>query len=158
MCIRDRDVAIGAGLSAFINRPDSVDLTATLIEKGYNVYLDWKSVLKTSSDKFVGILSMGDVHRRNKSSNTTASAADGAEVCLAAKLAATSAESNDTTYFSEPTLYLEKATAKAIELLEDPQLEEKGARKLEKLLSEKVDINRYYLEEMDRLIKAGRKG
>ena len=33
------DVAIGAGLSAFINRPDSVDLTATLIEKGYNVYL-----------------------------------------------------------------------------------------------------------------------
>ena len=32
------------------------------------------------------------------------------------------------------------------------------AQKLEKLLAEKVDINRYYLEEMDRLIKAGRKG
>ena len=45
-----------------------------------------------------------------------------------------------------------------IELLEDPQLEEKGAEKLKKLLAEKVDINRYYLEEMDRLIKAGRKG
>ena len=111
------DVAIGAGLSAFINRPDSVDLTATLIEKGYNVYLDWKSVLKTSSDKFVGILSMGDVHRRNKSSNTTASAADGAEVCLAAKLAAASEENADTTRLSEPTVYLEKATGKALEVL-----------------------------------------
>ena len=111
------DVAIGAGLSAFINRPDSVDLTATLIEKGYNVYLDWKSVLKTSSDKFVGILSMGDVHRRNKSSNTTAGAADGAEVCLAAKLAAASEENADTTRLSEPTVYLEKATGKALEVL-----------------------------------------
>jgi len=60
--------------------------------------------------------------------------------------------------FNEGEDRYEKATAKAIELLEDPQLEEKGAQKLEKLLSEKVDINRYYLEEMDRLIKAGRKG
>ena len=111
------DVAIGGGLDHFINRPDSVDLTATLIEKGYDVYLDWKSVLKTSSDKFVGILSMGDVHRRNKSSNTTASAADGAEVCLAAKLAASSEENSDTTCLSEPTVYLEKATAKALDVL-----------------------------------------
>ena len=111
------DVAIGAGLSAFINRPDSVDLTATLIEKGYNVYLDWKSVLKTSSNKFVGILSMGDVHRRNKSSNTTAGAADGAEICLAAKLAAASEANADTTRLSEPTVYLEKATGKALEVL-----------------------------------------
>ena len=110
------DIAIGAGLTAFINRPDSVDLTATLIEKGYNVYLDWKSVLKTSSDKFVGILSMGDVHRRNKSSNTTAGAADGAEVCLAAKLAASEGNA-DTTHLSEPTVYLEKATGKALEVL-----------------------------------------
>ena len=62
------DVAIGAGLSAFINRPDSVDMTAVLIEKGYDVYLDWKSVLNTESNKFVGILDMGDVHRRNKDS------------------------------------------------------------------------------------------
>lgn len=111
------DVAIGSGLQAFINRPDSVDLTATLIEKGYDVYLDWKTVLNTSSDKFVGILPMSDVHRRNKSGNTTAGAADGAEVCLAAKLAAESEESGDTTRLSEPTLYLEKATAKALEVL-----------------------------------------
>lgn len=111
------DVAIGAGLEPFIHRPDSVDLTATLIEKGYDVHLDWRTVLNTTSDKFVGILPMGDVHRRNKSTNTTAGAADDAEVCLAAKLAATSAENNDTTYFSEPTLYLEKATAKALEVL-----------------------------------------
>ena len=111
------DVAVGAGLSAFINRPDSVDLTATLIEKGYDVYLDWKSVLNSTSDKFVGILSMSDVHRRNKSKNTTAGAADGAEVCLAAKLAANSEEAQDTTRLSEPTEYLSKACQKALDLL-----------------------------------------
>ena len=111
------DVAIGAGLEPFIKRPDSLDLTATLINKGYNVHLDWKTVLNTTSKKFVGILPMGDVHRRNNSGNTTASAADGAEVCLAAKLAASSEESGDTTRLSEPTVYLEKATAKALEVL-----------------------------------------
>ena len=111
------DVAIGAGLDHFINRPDSVDLTATLIEKGYDVYLDWATVLKTTSDKFVGILPMVDVHRREKSKNTTASAADGAEVCLAAKLAAASGENNDGERLSEPTVYLEKATKKALEVL-----------------------------------------
>ena len=111
------DIAIGAGLSAFINRPDSVDMTAVLIEKGYDVYLDWKSVLNSESEKFVGILDMSDVHRRNKARNTTASAADGAEVCLAAKLAAESTN-EDTTRFSEPTEYLEKACIKAIAQLE----------------------------------------
>ena len=110
------DVAIGAGLEPFIHRPDSADLTATLIEKGYDVHLDWSTVLNTTSDKFVGILPMGDVHRRNESSNTTAGAADGAEVCLAAKLAA-SAETGDATHLSEPTVYLEKATAKALDVL-----------------------------------------
>lgn len=111
------DVAIGAGLSAFINRPDSVDMTAVLIEKGYDVYLDWKSVLNTESKKFVGILDMGDVHRRNKSRNTVASAADGAEVCLAAKLAASDGNM-DSTRFSEPTEYLHKACEKALSVLE----------------------------------------
>ena len=111
------DVAIGAGLEPFIKRPDSLDLTATLINKGYDVHLDWKTVLHTTSKKFVGILPMGDVHRRNESGNTTAGAADGAEVCLAAKLAASSEENGDTTRLSEPTVYLEKATAKALEVL-----------------------------------------
>ena len=111
------DVAIGAGLEPFIKRPDSLDLTATLINKGYDVHLDWKTVLNTTSKKFVGILPMGDVHRRNESGNTTAGAADGAEVCLAAKLAASSEENGDTTRLSEPTVYLEKATAKALEVL-----------------------------------------
>ncbi|MBP3586826.1 MAG: alkaline phosphatase [Paludibacteraceae bacterium] len=111
------DVAIGAGLSAFINRPDSVDMTAVLIEKGYDVYLDWKSVLNTESKKFVGILDMGDVHRRNKSRNTVASAADGAEVCLAAKLAASDGNM-DSTRFSEPTEYLHKACEKALSVLD----------------------------------------
>lgn len=115
-CESGVDVAIGAGLSVFINRPDSVDLTATLIEKGYNVYLDWKSVLNTQSEKFVGILDMGDVHRRNASSNTTAKAAEGDVVCLAAQLAAESGNA-DTTRFSEPAVYLEKATVKALEQL-----------------------------------------
>jgi len=115
-CESGVDVAIGAGLSVFINRPDSVDLTATLINKGYNVYLDWKSVLNTNSEKFVGILEMSDVHRRNKSSNTTAKAAEGDAVCLAARLAA-DAGNLDTTRFSEPTVYLEKAAIKALEQL-----------------------------------------
>ena len=110
------DIAIGAGLTAFINRPDSIDMTAVLINKGYDVYLDWKQVINTQSEKFVGILQMSDVHRRNKPSSTKAGAADGAEVCLAAQLAA-SADDSDTTRFSEPDLYLEKASIKAIEQL-----------------------------------------
>lgn len=115
-CESGVDIAVGAGLSAFINRPDSVDLTATLIEKGYNVYLDWKSVLESDSEKFVGILEMSDVHRKNKSSNTVAKAAEGDQVCLAAKLAA-DAGNLDTIRFSEPTVYLQKASAKALEQL-----------------------------------------
>lgn len=110
------DLAIGAGLDDFIRRPDSLDLTATLIEKGYDVYLDWKTILDTPSEKFVGILPMGDVHRKNESGNTVARAAEGAEVCLAAKLAAT-AHTSDTTHLSEPALYLEKASAKALDVL-----------------------------------------
>ena len=111
------DIAIGAGLTAFINRPDSIDMTAVLINKGYDVYLDWKSVLNTNSEKFVGILQMSDVHRRNKPATKTAGAADGAEVCLAAQLAATT-DDNDTVRFSEPDMYLEKACIKTIEQLE----------------------------------------
>lgn len=113
------DVAIGSGLSAFINRPDSVDLTASLIEKGYDVYLDWKSVLQTISQRFVGILPMSDVHRRNKPSTQSAGAADGAEVCLAARLAASQADAGaDTTVLSEPNEYLAKAVMKALSVLE----------------------------------------
>ena len=109
------DVAVGAGLDHFINRPDSLDLTATLIEKGYDVYLSWEKVLNTDSDKFVGILPLADVHR-SKSDNETAGAAEGQEVCLAAQLAA-SAEDADATRLSEPTVYLEKASAKALDVL-----------------------------------------
>jgi alkaline phosphatase len=157
-CESGVDVAVGAGLSAFINRPDSVDLTATLINKGYDVYLDWKSVLNTQSEKFVGILEMGDVHRRNKSSNKTAGAADGAEVCLAAKLAA-EASDGDTTRFSEPAEYLQKATVKAIEQLE------KNAPKGFFLMIESAIIDGYghnndsegmieEMQEFDRTLKA----
>ncbi len=107
------DVAVGAGLSAFINRPDSVDLTATLIGKGYDVYLQWNDVLNSQSDRFVGILPVGDVHRRNKKS-VEAGAADGAQVCFAAKLAA--GETGGVNG-GEPEQYLEKAVDKAVDVL-----------------------------------------
>lgn len=110
------DVAIGAGLDRFIGRPDSLDLTATLIEKGYDVYLNWGSVLNTESDKFVGILPLADVHRKEKDRSITAKAAEGQEVCLAAQLAAAAGE-EVASDFSEPAVYLEKAVAKAIDVL-----------------------------------------
>ena len=109
------DLAIGGGLDHFIGRPDSLDLTATLIEKGYDVYLNWETVLNTDSEKFVGILPLYDLHRREEN-NGTASAAEGQEVCLAAQLAAIN-EDTEVTHLSEPTVYLEKATAKALEIL-----------------------------------------
>jgi alkaline phosphatase len=74
-------------------------------------------VLNSQSEKFVGILQMSDVHRRNKPTTSTASAADGAEVCLAAQLAATN-ETNDSIRFAEPDRYLEKACIKTLEQLE----------------------------------------
>lgn len=110
------DVAIGAGLDHFVNRPDSADLTADLIGKGYDVYLNWETVLNTSSDKFVGILPLYDVHRREKKSDSVASAAEGQEVCLAAQLAAAESE-GEVSHLSEPTVYLEKATAKVLDVL-----------------------------------------
>ena len=152
------DIAIGAGLTAFINRPDSIDLTAVLIDKGYDVYLNWKQVLNTQSEKFVGILQMSDVHRRNKPSTKTASAADGAEVCLAAQLAATD-DTNDSIRFAEPDRYLEKACIKTLEQLE------KNAPKGFFLMVESAIIDGYghnndaegmveEMQEFDRTLKA----
>jgi len=60
--------------------------------------------------------------------------------------------------FNEGEDRYERADAKAIELLETPNLVALGREKQQKLLAEKVDINHYYLSEMDRLVKAGRKG
>lgn len=109
------DVAIGSGLDHFISRPDSLDLTATLIDKGYDVYLNWSAVLNTPSDKFIGILPMADVHRQ-ESGRKEAGAAAGHEVCLAARLASAS-EDAGTSDLSEPTVYLQKASAKALDVL-----------------------------------------
>ena len=111
----DVDLAIGGGLDHFVGRPDSLDLTATLIEKGYDVYLNWENVLETESDKFVGILPLYDLHRREKN-NGEASAAEGQEVCLAAQMASLN-EDASREHLSEPTVYLEKATAKALDVL-----------------------------------------
>lgn len=51
-----------------------------------------------------------------------------------------------------------KAADQAEELLRNPNLTELGQEKRQKLLAEKVDINQYFMAEMDRLAKAGRKG
>ena len=109
------DVAIGSGLDHFISRPDSLDLTATLIDNGYDVYLNWSAVLNTPSDKFIGILPMADVHRQ-ESGRKEAGAAAGHEVCLAARLASAS-EDAGASDLSEPTVYLQKASAKALDVL-----------------------------------------
>ena len=60
--------------------------------------------------------------------------------------------------FNEGEDRYERAAARAEELLTTPGLKEIGLEKQKKLLSEKVDINGYYMAEMDRLAKAGRKG
>ena len=60
--------------------------------------------------------------------------------------------------FNEGEDRYERAAAQAEALLATPGLKEIGLEKQKKLLSEKVDINGYYMAEMDRLVKAGRKG
>lgn len=51
-----------------------------------------------------------------------------------------------------------RAADQAEALLQNPELEAMGREKQQKLLSEKVDVNQYYMAEMDRLAVAGRKG
>lgn len=112
------DIAIGAGIDPFVSRPDSIDLTERLIDMGYDVYVDWPSVMATDSKKFVGILSMADVHRKNKSKNFPAGAAEGAKICTAARMAADADENfAENIESNEPKQYLEKAVAKALEKL-----------------------------------------
>lgn len=60
--------------------------------------------------------------------------------------------------FNEGEDRYERAAAQAEALLQTPGLVELGREKRRKLLEEKVDINAYYMAEMDRLAKAGRKG
>ena len=60
--------------------------------------------------------------------------------------------------FNDGEARYERAEQQAIELLETPNLVELGREKQQNLLAEKVDINNYYMAEMDRLAKAGRKG
>lgn len=50
-----------------------------------------------------------------------------------------------------------RAADQAEALLQNPELETIGREKQQKLLSEKVDVNQYYMAEMDRLAGAGRK-
>ncbi len=113
------DVAVGTGLEPFVARPDSLDLTEELVNRGYDVYLDWQSVLETESERFVGILPVNYVHRRDSSAKA-AGAADGHEICFAARLAASSGTGHEDSA-AEPELYLEKAVAKAVSALEDAE-------------------------------------
>ena len=59
---------------------------------------------------------------------------------------------------SATTPVCRQAADKAVELLETPHLVEMGQAKRRKLLEEKVDINGYFMQEMERLVKVGRKG
>ncbi len=59
--------------------------------------------------------------------------------------------------FNEGEDRYERATEKARELLQDPDLQAKGRKKQAKLLAEKIDINQYFIEETERLAQAGRK-
>ena len=59
--------------------------------------------------------------------------------------------------FHDPDERFRQAADKAVELLETPHLVEMGQAKRRKLLEEKVDINGYFMREMERLAKAGRK-
>ena len=59
--------------------------------------------------------------------------------------------------FNEGDDRYERALQTAEELLDDPELLMKGQEKRQRLLDEKTDINQYYLSEVDRLAKAGRK-
>lgn len=112
------DVAIGAGQSVFINRPDSLDLVWELKKKQYDVYLDWKYIPGNKSEKFVAILPMEQVHRRNQK-QVARSAKDGSYIGLAHKLASEGKvyAENDIN-ISNPTEYLSIASMKALEALE----------------------------------------
>lgn len=117
-CESGVDVAIGSGMSAFVGRPDSVDLTKVLEEKGYDVYKEWKYVLGTQSEKFVAILPMEDVHRRN-APLIVRDAQSGEEITRATRNATEGKiYANDTIHISEPREYLTKACKIALNSLE----------------------------------------
>jgi alkaline phosphatase len=112
------DVAIGAGQSVFIDRPDSLDLIWELKKKNYDVYLDFKYILGTDSEKYIAILPMHQVHRRNKQ-QVSRSAEDGS-VIGKATLRASKGETyaGDTIDVSNPREYLSIAATKALKSLE----------------------------------------
>lgn len=131
------DVAIGAGQSAFMNRTDSLKLTDTLRKRGYDVYTDWKFVLGTDSDKYVAILPMSQVHRRN-SHQVSRSAEDGSIISQATKKAKLGqSHREDTIDVSNPKEYLSMASLAALEALE------KGADKGFFLMIESAIIDGY---------------
>jgi len=111
----DVDVAIGGGLDPFINRPDSIDLTGVLIDKGYDVYLDWTSTINTKSEKYVSILPDSNIHRRAEQQGE-AKMDERNEVCVAASLAAAKANEGEIIPL-DPREYLPKAVEKALSSL-----------------------------------------
>lgn len=112
------DVAIGGGIEPFIYRADSLDLTEALINKGYDVYLDWPNTVLTESQKFVSFLPSSNIHRRNKRDDIEAGAAETDEVCIAAKMAAEHNLDDGSIPPLDPSTYLTKAVEKAISVLE----------------------------------------
>jgi len=114
----DVDVAVGSGLEPFTKRPDSLDLTKSLIEKGYDVYLTWPEVALSKSDKYVGILPWNSIHRRNAAKKVEAGAANGDEVCFAARMAAHNDPAEAEVAELDPTQYLTLAVEKVLSSLE----------------------------------------
>lgn len=104
------DVAIGGGQSAFMNRTDSLDLVEKLRDKGYGVYLDWEKVAESNSERFVAILPMSQVHRRNQP-QVSRSAEDGSVIGVA------TTNTNDSVEQYNPREYLSLASLKALETL-----------------------------------------
>lgn len=131
------DVAIGSGLSVFNDRPDSVDLIWALKKKQYEVYFDWKHIVNPSANKFVAILPMSQVHRRNQP-QVARSAENGAFLGYSSRLASEGTTyAGDKTDISNPREYLSVASLSALETLE------KGAKNGFFLMIESAIIDGY---------------
>jgi alkaline phosphatase len=131
------DVAIGSGLSVFNDRPDSVDLIWALKKKKYEVYFDWKHIVNPSADRFVAILPMSQVHRRNQP-QVSRSAENGAVLGYSSRLASEGTTyAGDKTDISNPREYLSVASLSALETLE------KGAKNGYFLMIESAIIDGY---------------
>lgn len=107
------DVMIGGGMKYFNERPDSTDLVAKLQEKGYDIYTDWESIVRSESEQFIGFLPSEILHRKNDT-GVAASGDERGAACEAALMAAGDGLVDLTDASIRPEEYLEKAVSKAL--------------------------------------------